>query len=169
MNTANDSDPIIIVFNKAQIRERKFDHFLKLYGRDSLPEGPKLAALMGRFQFIVQGYDNDPAELYGIPEVRKFYQQVYRVWPYWFYFCDLRTETLCLMPNLSSVKRVGEPLTCVECNPMEIIAFISKNFGPLNLMMERAGMSELAIYVRTREVFEHYRLPFDAPPPEDGE
>ena len=77
--------------------------------------------------------------------------------------------TLCLLPNLSSVKRFGEPLTCVECNPLEIIAFIQKNFGPLNLMMERAGMSEQAIYERTRDVFLHYRLPFDAPPPEDDE
>ncbi len=74
--------------------------------------------------------------------------------------------TLYLMPNLSSVQRLGEPLTCVECSPLEILAFIQKNFGPLNLMIEHAGMSELAIYERTREVFERYRLPFDAPPPE---
>ena len=174
MTYANNSDPIIVVFNKAQIRNLKFAHFLKLYGLESLPEGPELAALMGRFQFLVHGYDDDPAELYGIPEVRKFYQRFYRVWPYWFYFCDLRAETLtmmtlCLLPNLSSVKRFGEPLTCVECNPLEIVAFIQKNFGPLNHMMERAGMSEQAIYERTRDVFLHYRLPFDAPPPEDEE
>jgi hypothetical protein len=29
---------------------------------------------MGRFQFLVHGYEDDPAELYGIPDVRKFYQ-----------------------------------------------------------------------------------------------
>ena len=34
-----------------------------------------------------------------------------------------------------------------------------------NAMMERAGMSELAIYQRTKEVFEHFHLPFDAEPP----
>jgi len=32
--------------------------------------------------------------------------------------------TLYLMPNLSSVQRLGEPLTCVECSPLEILAFI---------------------------------------------
>jgi hypothetical protein len=33
-------------------------------------------------------------------------------------------------------------------------------------MMERAGMSELDIYHRTRDVFLYFNLPFDAPPPE---
>jgi hypothetical protein len=54
----------------------------------------------------------------------------------------------------------------VEYDPMDLIRFIQKNFGPLNAMMERAGMSELAIYQRTKEVFEHYKLPFDGEPRE---
>jgi hypothetical protein len=104
--------------------------------------------------------------------VRKFYQHFHKVWPSWFYFCDLGTETLtmmalCLMPNLSSFKRLGQPLAKVEYDPLELLGFISRNFAPLNLMMERAGMSELDIYNRTRDVFHHFHLPYDAPPPED--
>lgn len=57
------------------------DAFLKRFGPDALPAGPELAALMGRIQFLIHGYENDPAELYGIPEVRKFYQHFHRVWP----------------------------------------------------------------------------------------
>ena len=33
-------------------------------------------------------------------------------------------------------------------------------------MMERVGMSERAIYQLTKEVFEHFHLPFDAERPE---
>ena len=44
--------------------------------------------------------------------------------------------------------------------------FIPKNFGPLNTMMERAGMSEMNIYHRTRDIILYYGLPFDQPPPE---
>jgi len=54
----------------------------------------------------------------------------------------------------------------VEYDPTDLIRFIQKNFGPLNAIMERAGMSELDIYNRTRDVFLHYKLPYDAPPPE---
>ncbi len=53
----------------------------------------------------------------------------------------------------------------VEYDPMDLIRFIQKNFIPLNTMMERAGMSEMDIYDRTRDVFLYYGLPFDAPPP----
>lgn len=42
----------------------------------------------------------------------------------------------------------------------------SRNFAQLSGMMERAGMSERAIYQRTKEVFEHFHLPFDSEPPE---
>ena len=50
---------------------------------------------------------------------------------------------------------------------MDLINFIIKNFGPLNLMMERAGMSEMDIYNRTRDVFHHFKLPHNSEPPEE--
>ncbi len=106
------------------------------------------------------------------PEVRKFYQHFHRVWPYWFFFCDLRTETLtmmtlCLLPKISSYKRLGEPNAAVEYDPLDLLRFIPKNWVPLNMMMERAGMSEMEIYNRSRDVFQHFKLPYDQPPPEE--
>ena len=168
----NEHDAVLVTFSEPQVRNCKTAHFLKTFGPAALPEGPELAAMMGKFQFLVEGWDDDPQELYAIPEVRKFYQHFHRVWPYWFFFCDLQTETLtmmtlCLMPNLSGIKRLGEPMAAVEYDPMDLIRFIEKNFGPLNAMMERAGMSEMDIYNRTRDVFLHYKLPYDAGPPEE--
>ncbi len=167
-----DSDAIVILFSKEQVRLRKIAHFLKKFGPSGLPEGPALAAMMVKFQFLVEGWDDDPHELYSIPEVRKFYQFFHSAWPYWFFFCDLRTETLtmmtmCLLPNLQSFKRLGDPQAAVEYEPLDLLRFIEKNFTPLNAMMERAGMPELAIYQRTKEVFEHFHLRFDAEPPDE--
>jgi hypothetical protein len=34
-------------------------------------------------------------------------------------------------------------------------------------MMERAGMSEMNIFNRTRDVFLHFNLPYDAPQSEE--
>jgi hypothetical protein len=34
-------------------------------------------------------------------------------------------------------------------------------------MMERAQMSEMDIYHRTRDIFLYFNLPFDVPPPEE--
>jgi hypothetical protein len=33
-------------------------------------------------------------------------------------------------------------------------------------MMERAGISEMDIYNRIRDIFLYFKLPYDAPPPE---
>ena len=167
-----DHDAVVVIFSKPQVRHCKTAHFLKTFGRAALPHGPELAAMMGKFQFLVEGWDDDPQELYAIPEVRKFYQHFHRVWPYWFYFCDLTAETLtmmtlCLLPNLSGYKRLGEPKAAVEYDPADLLRFIMKNWVPLNMMMERAGMSEMDIYNRSRDVFLHYKLPYDQPPPEE--
>ena len=167
-----NEDAMVVIFSREQVRQLKLAHFLKQLGPSALPSGPELAAMMGRFQFLVDGWNDDPQELYAIPEVRRFYQHFHKVWPYWFYFCDLGTETLtmmtlCLMPNLSSFKRLGQPLAKVEYDPLELVGFINRNFGPLNMMMERAGMSELDIFNRTRDIFHYFNLPFDEEPPED--
>ena len=167
-----EKDALVIVFTREQVRHRKLAHFLKTFGPSALPEGPALAAMMGSFQFLVDGWNDDPNELYAIPEIRKFYQHFHEAWPYWFFFCDLHTETLqmmtlCLLPNLKGFKRVGEPKAAVEYDPMDLLNFITRNFGPLNAMMERAGMSEMDIYNRTREIFLYFNLPFDAKPPAD--
>ena len=46
------------------------------------------------------------------------------------------------------------------------MGFINRNFEPLNMMMERAGMSEFYIFNRTRDIFRYFNLPFDEDPPE---
>jgi hypothetical protein len=144
--------------------------FLELWGLPLPTESPRLLILGCDVEVNIDGGVDDPAELYAIPEVRKFYQHLHRVWPYWFFFCDLETETLtmmtlCLMPNLKGFKRLGEPKAAVEYDPMDLLRFIERNFVPLNEMMERAGMGEMAIYERTKEIFQHYKLPYDVDPP----
>jgi hypothetical protein len=163
-------DTVAVMFSREQVRQRKLAHFLKTYGPAALPEGPALAAMMGTFQFFVDGWNHVPDEIYTIPEIRSFYRHFHEVWPYWFFFCDLRTETLqmltfCLLPNLRGFKRLGEPKAAVEYDPQDLLDFITRNFGPLNTMMERAGLSEMDIYHRTRDIFLYYGLPFDQPPP----
>jgi hypothetical protein len=167
-----EHDAVVVIFNQVQVRQRKIAHFLKRFGPDALPEGPELAAMMGSFQFMVDGWNDSPEEIYAIPDIRKFYQHFHNVWPYWFFFCDLHTETLqmmtlCLLPNIQGFKRLGEPQAAVEYAPMDLIRFIQKNFVPLNTMMERARMNEMDIYLRTRDIFLYFKLPFDAPPPEE--
>lgn len=167
----NDPEPIMLVFPRLEVEAMNFRPFLRRFGADRLPSGPELAALMGRFNFFVHGYDDHPDELYAIPEVRKFYRRFLEIWPYWFYFCDLRCEallmmTLCCIDRLSGTKRDGTPLANVAIDPLDVLRFVAAGFAPMNLMFERAGASEMAIYERTRDIMAYFDLPFDEPPPD---
>ena len=48
-----DHDAVFVIFSEPQVRLCKTAHFLKTFGRDALPHGPELAAMMGKFQFLV--------------------------------------------------------------------------------------------------------------------
>ena len=61
---------------------------------------------------------------------------------------------------------VSKPNVAVNYNPLELLQFIGKDFGPMNAMCDRAEMSERLIYGRTKLVFGYFALPFDAEPPE---
>ncbi len=125
---------------------------------------------MGGFAFIVEGYDQAPREIYAIPEVRKLYTAFHRAWPYWLHLCDLnqdslKTMVLCCQPSLAAVSRQGRPLVGVELDPGELPCFVADDFGPMNRMCERAGLSERAINDRTKEVMEFFGFQFEEPPP----
>lgn len=162
--------PLMLVFPRPEIEALNLAPFLRRFGYDALPEGNQLGELMGRFSFMVHGYDDDPHEVYAIAEVRAYYRKLRDEWPYWLYFCDLGNEgllmmTVCCLQELSGAKKSGEPAAKVVINPLELLHFISGGFPPMNEMFERAGASEMAIYERTKAVMEYYGLPFDAPPP----
>jgi hypothetical protein len=115
---------------------------------------------------MIEGYDDDPREIYAIPEVRAFYKQLWQRWPYWLYFCNLDTENLmmmvmCCLDSLDAIKVQGQPQVQVQINPLEVVQFISGGFVPMNEMCERAGMSEHQIFDRTKAVFGYFNLPFD--------
>lgn len=161
---------IVYQFSREKVERGDFTAFLSQFGPERLPSGPALAAMMGGMMLTVEGYDRDSREIYAIPEVRKFYLALHRAWPFWLYFCDLdqdglKTMVLCCLPSLSSVARPDRPLVGVHIDPLELLRFVAGDFTPMNDLCDRAGLSERAIYNRTKAVMEYFGFPFDAPPP----
>jgi hypothetical protein len=46
---------------------------------------------------VVEGYDDDPRDLYGTPEVRRHLAALDSAFPFWFYFADPDTYSLRLL------------------------------------------------------------------------
>lgn len=161
------ADQIIFYqFSRPAIREGDFSDFLSRFGPEKLPKGKDLADMMNGLATFVKGYDTDSREIYSIPEVRTFYSRLDSVWPYWLYFGNLETEglmifVLCCLKSLDSLAVKGRPEVQVAYDPMELVNFISRHFVPMNEMCDRAGLSELQIFERTKRVFEYFRLPFE--------
>ncbi len=163
-------DIIYYQFCRPKVERCGFSHFLDLYAPDKLPTGRRLREMMDRTIFVVDGYDDDTREVHTIPEIRRFYTAFHQAWPYWLYFCNLHTEALkmmvmCCLPSVAAIKVDGKPNVAVEYKPLELLHFVSDDFGPMNVMCERAEMPERMIYDRSRAVFEYFGMPFDAEPP----
>ena len=164
------SDLICYQFSRDLVEIGDAKNFHARFGKQRLPVGKQLGAMMNSLALMIEGYDHDPREIYAIPEVRTFYQQLWRRWPYWLYFCNLDTENLmmmvmCCLDSLDALKVKGQEQVKVTISPLAVVQFISDGFVPMNEMCERAGMSERQIFDRTKAVFEYFNLPFDAPPP----
>ncbi|MDD2708098.1 MAG: hypothetical protein PHV34_08820 [Verrucomicrobiae bacterium] len=166
-------DLIVYQFSQQSVGAVDFTDFLRRYGTEVLPVGKPLRAMLGSMVFCVEGYDDDPREVHSIPEVRRFYSAFHEAWPYWLYFCNLsevgslKAMTFCCIQTLAVLKVDAEPSVLVRCDPLELLYTVAGDFPHMNLMCERAGMSERETYWRTGEVFEYFGLPFDPPEPID--
>ena len=164
-----ERDLIFYQFSRSKVEHGDFSHFLSLYAPDRLPTGRRLREMMNSLVFCVEGYDHDPREIHSIPEVRKFYADFHEAWPYWLYFCNLdvdtlRAMTMCCLPSINTMQVDGRIQVAVTCDPLDLLNFLKRDFMPMNLMCERAGIFEERIYGRTKAVFEYFNLPFDAEP-----
>jgi hypothetical protein len=164
------NDFVVYQFSRSKVERSDFSHFLSLYGPEKLPRGRPLREMMNTLTFMIEGFDDDPREVHSIPAIRCFYAAFHKAWPYWLYFCNLDSEelkmmVLCCLPSISAVKVDQQPEVSVEYHKMELLQFISADFGPMNVMCERGGMFEDRIYDRTKSVFGYFDLPFDVAPP----
>lgn len=160
------NDLICYQFSRDRVEAGDAKDFLSRFGKFRVPVGKQLRGMMNSLALMIEGYDDDPREIYAIPEVRVFYKQLWQRWPYWLYFCNLDTENLmmmvmCCLDSLDALKVQGQPQVQVQINPLEVVQFISGGFVPMNEMCERAGMSEHQIFDRTKAVFGYFNLPFD--------
>jgi hypothetical protein len=155
-------DKILYQFNRSVVEAGHVCGFLETFGLDRLPTGRALRPFYNSFGFVLAGYDNDPRVMFVIPEVRAFFQAFRKAWPYWFFACDielpcLQAMTFCCLPTLQVVRREGESTHSVLLDPRELKNFALENYQGMNLLFERAGMTERENRSRTKDIFNYYQ------------
>ena len=138
---------IIHTFTKTEIEALDFTRFDNLFGH-----WPKLWAseLKEKFDSLilqVDGYNENPEEIYCIPEVRKYFQALHSRWPWWAYFLNnsessMAVVYLCLLKSVDSYKKDAQPECAAAFDPREILEIIRHDFGRMNYLWRIAGLSD---------------------------
>ena len=157
--------PIVIVhqFQRSQIESCDCSVFLGRYSLDKLPTGPALGKMLGCFAFEVAGYDQDPREIFMIPEIKNFYRKLTAKWPYLFYFNELDLGTLqpvlyCCLKNLQHATTDASSRYGVRPHRLEFANYLSKNFASMNEVCHRAQLPEIDISERTKEICRQFNI-----------
>lgn len=99
----------------------------------------------GAVTLVFHGYDDDPRELEAIPEVRKWFAQLFEAWPYWSFFASRIDQTVPLVLSLllSGEAVAGEPGMVGWCFDLdELKPLLLEMFGHQNELIEKLGISE---------------------------
>ena len=110
--------------------------------------------LQGRVSLLFEGYDDDPREVYEIPEVRWFCATLDRRFPYWLYFLttiqdNLKVVAFCLVRV--RVLRPGQ----IWVDPDDLERFLLSHLSAMNTVFDRYSLGEEAKLARTERVCEH--------------
>lgn len=109
--------------------------------RSVLADAPTVRLFQGKVDISFEGWDDDPREIYKIPEIRTFLHLLDEEFPYWFYFLSTKFETLRMVAFcLCHASRAGVGMAQVE--PSALQAFLVTHFNSMNQLFGRYGLDE---------------------------
>lgn len=133
-------DFVGIVISRKEIESLDIAAVLKSL-ESMLYDAETVQAFQGQMCLSFQGYDNDPRELYEIPEVRRYMALLDSNFPYWFYFHSTTDGTLKMIAFcLCETRKIGAGLANPE--PEELQTFIMKHFDALNRLFDHYHLDE---------------------------
>lgn len=154
---------ILYRFDRDSVAKNDFTKFLTNWGPAALPKGTPPLHYLDGFEFAVAGYDEDPRELFVIPEVRAFYREFNDQWPFWLFACNLdmpglMTMTLCCLDTIQVTQaQDGQPWRA-DYRVQEMRAFLLQELRKMENLCRRAGMSPAAIRRRRQRVLNYFGM-----------
>jgi hypothetical protein len=112
---------------------------------------------LGKAILAIDGYNDDPRELFEMSEVRAYLAALDEGFPYWFPFLSLDTEALKLVTfSLCGIERVASGL--VEVDTEDLRTFLVRHFGAMNHLFELYELGEDLNERISEEINEYYGL-----------
>jgi len=98
----------------------------------------------GRISLIVDGYNDDPREIFEVPEVRAFIKSIDQHWPYWFFFLSQADDSIKMLEScLCDTIEVIPGVASIDLEQME--RSLVRHFGAMNRLCEAMNVPEAKI------------------------
>jgi hypothetical protein len=146
---ASRVDNLVLMGSRAEVEAGNIKHASAMLQKLLTPENA--SRLKGRLIFGIRGYDDDPRELFEVPEVRTWMEELDREFPYWFYFMDLGSRStlslvafcLCRWEKVPGGKMI--PLGDLQ-------VFVVNHFVAMNRLAASLGETQEEVDRRSREI-----------------
>ena len=154
---ANDPPPettVFVIFTLENVEQNDIGDFTKAFDVHRMSPDA-LKRLMGKCQFFISGYDDDPRDLSQIPEARKYLQTLHSHWPYWFFFAPSNPEAslhllwACLEPR----SEICEGKIQWILNKDDVVDFYNYSLKAMLFPWLKAGFSEQSYKIRCEDIF----------------
>lgn len=134
------------------------------------PDNPMILAGPGRCLFWVSGYDDDPRELFEVPEFVAFVRKVNESSPCWIYFAHpgfskipasrwLNLIAFCSANNAEVVRQAGIDKFHFACSEPEIEEFVARQMRDFHAMCSLAKVRRKQIKRCLSEIRECLGIP----------
>lgn len=133
-------EPVILVLPRPQIEAGNIDEALALLQK-LVSEPEVMLSCCGRVSLVIDGYNDDPRELFEIAEVRAFIQALDARWPYWYFFLSQADDSIkllesCLCDSIEVVPGVN------AIDTEQLTASLTRHFAALNKLCETINLPE---------------------------
>lgn len=137
---------VVLQIDRVHVERNDLQTWVSVLERLSSDEATA-SAYEGMLSVAVTGYEDDPRELYEVPEVVRYMRALTDAWPYWFHFCERNMRSLELIflshVDLRRVKNLGPHKVGVEVvSEKQFKRAILGLFNGMNALYEQFGWSE---------------------------
>ena len=134
------AEPVFLMFSRQQIETGDMGEPLEFLR--GLTADPRAALdYCGRISLMVDGYNDDPREIFEISEVRAFLKGLDAQWPYWFFFLSQADESIKVLEScLCETIEVVPGVTSVDMDQLE--RSLARHFGAMYHLGESLNLPE---------------------------
>lgn len=152
---AKEADFLVMEFSRREVTSGLIGDALdRLLTLSDSPEHVRRFA--NGLTFVFQGFDQDPREIYEIPECRAYIQQLTRQWPYWFHFLERAgpsfSSLLCMLCEVKVSGRSKSNIATSFMNAEEVGCVVMRLFDGMNLLYEQHEFTDAENIAMTEQV-----------------